>query len=420
MKIVLLLVALVGLTVAKSIPLKRVASARMKHIAQGTWAERYRQRQAARAAMRANGNGMGQIGQIDYDDVVYLSEITIGTPPQEFLVVMDTGSSDLWVPGIECGQTDAEYRMPIDPRTKHLLKRMPPPMNKNPCDGKSKFDGTKSSTYKKDGRPFHIQYGTGSCTGYVAADNVCLDENLCVQNGFGVATKLAPFFADQPLDGIFGMGFESLSAEKVTPPIQTMIDQKLLANPWFTVWMTMTYAENVTGGEITLGDYDLAHCSDQVDWVPLTKASWYEINLNSIKVGNSTSKGEVIVSNAVQTAISDTGTSLIAGPRDQIKQICTELGGKFDQQTQLYIVPCEDAKTLPPVVLNINGKDYPVTAKNYVDKLEEPDGRCFLGFQGFFGGFGGPQWILGDCFIREYCQIYDMGGKRLGLAKALK
>jgi len=412
MKIILLLVALVGLTVAKNLPLKRVTSARMKHIAQGTWAERYRQRQTARAAMRANGNGWGQIGQIDYDDVVYISDITIGTPPQEFAVVMDTGSSDLWVPGIECGQTD-------DARSKHMLQRMPA-VNKNPCDGKSKFNGDKSSTYKKGSKPFHIQYGTGSCSGYVSSDKVCVGEDLCVQNGFGVATKLAPFFADQPLDGIFGMGFESLSAEKVTPPIQTMIDQKLLANPWFTVWMTMTYAENVTGGEITLGDYDKAHCSDTVDWIPLTKASWYEINLNSIKVGNTAGKDEVVVSNAVQSAISDTGTSLIAGPPAQIKQICTDLGGKLDPQTQLYIVPCEEAKTLPPVIININGKDYPVTAKNYVDKLEQPDGRCFLGFQGFFGGFGGPQWILGDCFIREYCQIYDMGGKRLGLAKALK
>ncbi|KIH49026.1 hypothetical protein ANCDUO_20900 [Ancylostoma duodenale] len=34
-------------------------------------------------------------------------------------------------------------------------------------------------------------------------------------------------------------------------------------------------------------------------------------------------------------------------------------------------------------------------------------------------GFGmGPSWILGDPFIREYCNIYDVGNKQIGFAKS--
>jgi hypothetical protein len=247
--------------------------------------------------------------------------------------------------------------------------------------------------------------------------------DLCVNNGFGVATNLAAFFADQPMDGILGLAFQDLAVDKVKPPIQTMIDNHLLANPWFTVWMTETHAENETGGEITIGNLDKKHCSPNVDWVPLSSATYYQVTLEGVRVGSASAQEEELVimpqSSQGAQAISDTGTSLIAGPTKDIQQIAQKLGGKLDKEQQVYIVPCETAMDLPPVIFTMNGKDYPISAKNYVDVLSEDDPRCFIGFQGMPSAGRGPSWILGDCWIREYCQVYDMGGKRLGLAKAL-
>ncbi|PIO53926.1 hypothetical protein TELCIR_24721, partial [Teladorsagia circumcincta] len=68
-------------------------------------------------------------------------------------LVLDTGSSNLWVIDAAC-TTDACNGQPTSGYTKH------------------KFDTTKSSTFTKETRTFSIQYGSGSCNGYLGIDVV--------------------------------------------------------------------------------------------------------------------------------------------------------------------------------------------------------------------------------------------------------
>jgi hypothetical protein len=91
----------------------------------------------------------GDVRLLDESEDIWRGSISIGNPPQEFTVVFDTGSSDLWVPSRKCAMRGCrDHRM---------------------------FDADKSSSYEVDGqgRQFSISYADGSkTTGPLGLDTV--------------------------------------------------------------------------------------------------------------------------------------------------------------------------------------------------------------------------------------------------------
>ncbi|KAF4008332.1 hypothetical protein G4228_020052 [Cervus hanglu yarkandensis] len=79
-------------------------------------------------------------------EIVYVGNITIGTPPQEFQVIFDRGSSDLWVPSLFCTSTT--------------------------CSTLVRFTHYKSSTFQPTQKTFSIAYGSGSMKEFLAYDTI--------------------------------------------------------------------------------------------------------------------------------------------------------------------------------------------------------------------------------------------------------
>merc|ERR1712154_135394 len=114
-------------------------------------------------------------------------------------------------------------------------------------------------------------------------------------------------------------------------------------------------------------------------------------------------------------AIVDSGTSLIVGPSSDIRSIATEVGAK-PMITGQYTIDCDKVESMPEITWTIDGNDYGVAGK---DLVIESGGMCIFAMMGMDFPKPGPQWILGDVFMRKYYTVFDYEGERVGFAKAV-
>jgi phytepsin len=129
----------------------------------------------------------------------------------------------------------------------------------------------------------------------------------------GVAFIAAKF------DGILGMGYETIAVAGVTPPFQNMLARGLLDAPLFSFWISRDAAAPA-GGELVLGGVDAAHFTGKHAWARVTRRGYWQIQMDGLAVAGP-APAAVCTAKGGCAAIADTGTSLIAGPTDDVAAI---------------------------------------------------------------------------------------------------
>jgi len=323
--------------------------------------------------------GVDPQGIINFQNAQYFGPIGLGTPAQTFKVVFDTGSSNLWVPSKECRSIA--------------------------CDVHARYDHDASSTYTPNGTKLDLAYGSGACKGFLSEDVLTINTTRVPGVTFGEMTKEGSIsFIAGRFDGIFGLGFPQLAADGVTPPFYTMVKQGLTDN-YFSVYLSGQPGN--AGGDITWGGVNPARYTGDFVYVPLTKPGYWQIRIDSVRVGN------VVQCSSGCEGIVDTGTSLMAGPPKDVANIQSILGSKPLTAGE-YTIDCSLISQLPAITYVIDGVDYSLAGSDYILQVQT---QCLVGFMGIDLSREGLSWILGDVFIRKYYTQFDIANERIGFAK---
>uniref|UniRef100_A0A8C6E2A5 Peptidase A1 domain-containing protein n=1 Tax=Moschus moschiferus TaxID=68415 RepID=A0A8C6E2A5_MOSMO len=315
----------------------------------------------------------------NYLDISYVGVITIGTPPQEFRVIFDTGSADLWVPSVSCVS--------------------------EACRTHNTFKHENSSTFKNMNKHVTIYYGSGTVRAFLGSDTVRIGNFVSLNQLFGLSLEEYGFDG-APFDGVLGLAFPSISIKGTIPIFDNMWSQGAFSEPVFAFYLSKNKME---GSALMFGGVDHRFYRGELNWVPVTQTRHWQISMNRISMN-----GNVVACSRGCQALVDTGTSLIYGSTDEANNINKLLNAHLDNSE--YVVSCDAMRTLPPFIFNINGIDYPLPAEAYIFKDKN---ICFSVFQGGLESTSPGNWLLGDVFLREYFAVFDRKNEKVGLAPAV-
>jgi len=270
----------------------------------------------------------------------------VGTPPQQFGVVFDTGSSNLWVPSKECRLSPACY-----------LHRY--------------YDSAKSTIYVHNGTHFNITYGSGAVSGFVGQDTTWVAGLPAKNSLFAQITQLHGIsFLASKFDGILGMAWPSISVNGLPLIFDLLVKQGQVEGNSFSFYLTKVPGSN--GSALVLGGVNQKYYTGQFKYYNLKYTNYWALAIDDIVFnGTSYKVGDIL-------GIVDTGTSVIIGPTKVVENMTKGFGPGKEKQINCDLVP-----TLPTLNFKINGDNYTLQGKDYILQVDQGGKSvCIVGILG--------------------------------------
>lgn len=310
----------------------------------------------------------------------YWGQMTLGTPPQPFKVIFDTGSGNLIVPASECTVPGCA------PHKKY---------NAHASTSSSFVSNEKGESSSE------ITFGTGQVSGDFYKDKLCMGDALCFDANFIAADKMTTEpFQEIPFDGIMGLGFKDLSMGEGFNIVDDLVTKGSV--PGGSSQFSF-YVSDGDDSEVTFGGYRADRLASDIVWAPVNVQSWWQVAIDDITFNN---QPKNLCNGQCQVAV-DTGTSMLAGPSDLVDKLTNMVNAKDD---------CSNFNELPDLGFQIGDTVLNLKPDDYMDR--SASGCSFSIMSLDVPPPKGPVFIFGDPFLRRFVTIYDRSKPAVGFAVA--
>jgi len=311
--------------------------------------------------------------------------LEVGTPPQAFKVIFDTGSSNLWINGDRCH----------DPG----------------CMMHKRFMTYKSKTFKKTYKSMRVHFGSGRVKGEIVSDTVKLGPTSVKGQHLGVITGERGRVFKLGFEGVLGLSLPKLAHTSYS----TIFDNIMKETKNKIKKVSFYYDRHDRNGRVLFGEPSREYYHPPITYISIDKDTpgYWQVKLKDIYAISNDGKETALnlCPNAPCNIISDTGTSLITAPSHALRKMVE----KFS-----YGATCHLDGHMP--IMKIVLTDH----KGTYDFLLEPSyylhrrgGICKLAAMALnVPKPRGPLFILGNVFMRKFMTVYQRSPDMLGIARA--
>ena len=300
-------------------------------------------------------------------------KIYVGSPPQELKVLFDTGSSNFWLPGEGC--------LGLNNRSSYNLQK----------------SLTSEAT---GGEDLFLEYGRGQVLGKTVRDTVQIAGMTIKNVTFGQISQMSNISKQSSFDGLIGLGFPELATGKAPTFFQHLLDQKLIDEASYSLYMSDNNSVLIFGG------VDKKYAKSEFKYFPVIDDGFWSIETDGLVIDDTI----IELPNETKFIASfDSGTSRI--------RVSTQIGELLDSLIGLeenVNYGADIIESLPNISLKLGSFLLNIPPSSYMicDKT-----HCIYGIQAS-SGLPDPYYMFfGAIFLQTFYTHFDFQHKRIGFAK---